>query len=152
MVRLATITSADRRRLVAGIHACATKLGMDTADKSPGSEYRSMLKSVGGKTSTTDMDEAALKRVQRHLLQTLNPDKQARPPDGWHADKMRRLWSQLGQLGALHEPDEAGMNRFIEHVTGKTAPRFCNTTEGNRVVEALKSWLAREQAKQQPQR
>lgn len=35
--------SPDRRRHIAAIHAAAAKLGMDTADKNPASDYRAML-------------------------------------------------------------------------------------------------------------
>ena len=143
------VTSSDqRRRWIASIHASAAQLGMDTADKSPSSDYRAMLLQHGGKRSTTDMDDDALRRVMRHLLQALRPGRPPPPPDGWHAEKMRRLWRDLAQLGALHEPTDQGLNRFVEHTTGKTAPRFCSSIEGNRVVEALKAWIARETAKQ----
>lgn len=139
--------ASDRKRLIASIHASASKLGMDTADKSPHSEYRAMLLAVGGEASTTRMDFDALRRVQKHLLQTLGTGK-LKPKDGWHADKMRTLWAELGRMQALKDPSDEGLRRFVESQTGMAALRFLSGRDGNRVVEALKSWVAREKAKQ----
>lgn len=147
MVKLASTSTTERRRYIAAIHASAAKLGMDTADKNPQSDYRSMLAAVGGATSTTDMDDAALKRVVRHLQQTLNPGRQVKPADGWHAEKMRRVWAELAALGALRDATDHGLNAFVFKTTQKAAPRFLTSVEGNRVVEALKAWRDREKAK-----
>lgn len=136
-----------RHRHTAAIHACAAKLGLDTADKNPASEYRSMLLAVGGKTSTTDMDEAALKRVMVHLLRTLNPSDKPRPKDGWQAEKARNLWAELGQIGALKDPSDEGLRRFVEAQLGVSALRFLDTHQANRIVETLKAWLKRERSK-----
>lgn len=134
----------DRKRLMGAIHAAAGKLGMDTADKNPSSEYRTMLAALGGASSTTAMDEQALKRVLKHLLQTLNPTK---PKDGWHAEKMRQLWAELAKTGALKDPTEQGLVKFVQAQTGLAALRFLSTHQGNRIVETLKAWLSREHAK-----
>ncbi|MFN3302780.1 MAG: phage protein GemA/Gp16 family protein [Roseateles sp.] len=140
--------STDRRRHIAAIHAAATQLGMDTADKNPASDYRTMLQAVGGASSTTAMDEAALARVVKHLMRTLNPGgSQAKPKDGWHAEKMRKLWAELGKLGALRDPSDEGLRQFVQAQVGVSALRFLNTAQGNRIVETLKAWAARERAK-----
>lgn len=142
------MSPADRKRHMATIHAAAAKLGMDTADKHPGSEYRSMLAAVGGgKSSTTDMDEAGLKRVVKHLMLTLNPGKQVKPKDGWHAAKMRQLWADLAAIpGTLTDPTERGLDKFVHSQTGLASVRFLTSSQGNRIVEALKAWLKRASA------
>lgn len=132
----------ERRRCTISIHASAHKLGMDTADKSPHSDYRAMLQSIGGTASTKTMDLGGLRRVQKHLLQTLNAKSQ-KPKDGWHAEKMRQLWAELANLGALRDPSEEGLRLFVQKQTGLAALRFLSSGEGNRVVEALKSWVKR---------
>lgn len=148
---MATATTAtalpDRKRHMAAIHAAAAKLGMDTADKNPASDYRAMLAAVGGKTSTTEMDADALQRVVKHLMKTLNPGDQVKPKDGWHAGKMRKLWAELAGLGALTDPSDRGLDKFVQSQTGMSSPRFLSSRDGNRIVEALKAWLARERAK-----
>lgn len=140
--------SSDRRRHIAAIHAAAAKLGMDTADKNPASDYRTMLLAVGGKASTTEMDDTALARVVKHLMRTLNPGAgKPKPKDGWHAEKIRKLWAELAQLGALKDPTEQGLARFVESQVRVSALRFLNSHQGNRIVETLKAWVARERAK-----
>lgn len=132
----------ERRRCTISIHTSARKLGMDTADENPLSDYRAMLVSIGGATSTKSMDLASLRRVQKHLLQTLNA-KSNKPKDGWHAEKMRQLWAELSQLGALRDPSDEGLRLFVQKQTGLAALRFLSSSEGNKVVEALKAWVTR---------
>lgn len=146
VVAAAPASPADRKRLIASIHASAIKLGMDTADKSPHSDYRAMLQATAGEASTTQMDIGGLRAVQRHLLKTLGAGK-LKPKDGWHAEKMRALWAELGAMHALTEPSEEGLRRFVQAQTGMAALRFLSGRDGNRVVEALKAWVAREKAK-----
>lgn len=140
--------SNDRRRAIASIHASAKRLGMDTADKNPASDYRTMLKAIGGELSTTDMDQPALDRVVKHLMRTLNfGGNKAKPKDGWHAEKIRKLWAELGQFGVLHDPTEQGLSRFVEGQVHVSALRFLTSHQANRITEALKAWIARERAK-----
>lgn len=139
---------SQRQRHIAAIHAAAAKLGMDTADKSEGSEYRTMLQAVGGATSTTAMADDALARVVKHLMRTLNPNgQQQRPKDGWQAAKIRQLWSELAALGVLKDPSEQGLAHFVESQVRVTALRFLDTRQANRITETLKAWLARARAK-----
>lgn len=135
----------QRRRDLAAIHLMAAKLGLDTADKSPQSDYRQMLQTQGGKTSAADLDAAGIKRVLAHLRKSTNPGP--RPRDGWQAELIRKLWAQLAEMGALTDPTEHGLNKFVLSQTGIAAPRFLPTTAGNRIVETLKSWVKREAAK-----
>ncbi|XHS78525.1 phage protein GemA/Gp16 family protein [Burkholderiaceae bacterium UC74_6] len=136
-----------RRRTITAIHVSAAKLGMDTKDKAASSLYRSMLVKVGGQASTTDMTDEQLGAVLKHLLRTLNPGGQAKPKDGWHADKMRKLWADLAQLGAVRDSSDEGLRLFVQSQVGVSALRFLTSHQGNRIVEALKSWLARERVK-----
>jgi len=139
--------AADRRRLITSIHVSAAKLGMDTKDPSASSLYRSMLAAVGGRTSTTEMTDEQLSKVQKHLLRSLNPSGQAKPKDGWHAEKMRKLWAQLAALNAVNDPTDEGLRRFVQAQVGVSALRFLTSHQGNRIVETLKSWVAREAEK-----
>ncbi|TXI23043.1 MAG: regulatory protein GemA [Roseateles sp.] len=142
------MTSDLRRRHIAAIHAAATKLGMDTADKSPASDYRTMLQAVGGATSTTAMNAEALARVMKHLMRTLNPNGgKPRPKDGWQAEKIRKLWAELAKLGVLNDPSEQGLARFVASQCKVETLRFLNTHQANRIVEALKAWVERARAK-----
>lgn len=134
--------AADRRREISAIHAAATQLGLDTADRNPGSEYRQLLLTIGGRHSSSDMDAAGRQAVIREL-QTRLAREAKRPKDGWHAEHMRKLWRQLGEAGKLHDATEAGLLKFVKSQTGRDHFRFLTSREGNRVVEALKAWVAR---------
>lgn len=141
-----TQAATDRAREISAIHAAAAQLGLDTADRSAGSEYRQLLLRLGGHASSSSMDSAQRQAVIRELQARLAREGQ-RPRDGWHAEHMRRLWRQLGEAGALTDPTEAGLLKFVKANTKVDALRFLNTHQGNRVIEALKAWLARTEAR-----
>lgn len=136
--------ATHRKRDLASIHMLAGKLGLDTADKAPSSDYRTMLQSVGSASSAADLDEAGRRRVLAHLRKAAGVAE--RPKDGWHAEHIRKLWRQLGDVGALQDPSEAGLNNFVRRMTGLASPRFLASDKANQVVEGLKAWLARAQA------
>lgn len=146
-----------RKRDLAAIHAAAADLGLDTADRNPASDYRAMLVARCGMPSGALLDADGVpsaarlslegrKKVLAYLRHVTGPA--VRPKDGWHAEKMRKLWVRLGELHALHDPSEGGLNKFIASQTGVSAPRFLQAAEGNRIVEALKAWVARAEAKE----
>lgn len=60
--------AAERRRAeLAKIHIAASALGMDTEDKDPGSDYRSMLFAVGGERSAAKLTVEGRHAVLEHL-------------------------------------------------------------------------------------
>jgi len=61
------ISPNARNRELAAIHIGAQQLGMDTSDKNPSSEYRSMLWTHGRVYSAADLDHAGRKAVIEHL-------------------------------------------------------------------------------------
>lgn len=139
---------ADRRRQLSAIHAAATQLGMDTADRSPASAYRALLLQLTGKASAADLDARERDAVVQHLRRLQNKlPQQPKPKDGWQANKLRQLWAQLGAAGVLEDGTEAGLLRFVKAQTGRDALRWLSVAESQRVIEALKGWLARVQKK-----
>lgn len=60
-------TFSTRRAELAKIHMAAEQLGMDTADKNEGSEYRSMLWTVARVRSSAALDWAGRRKVLDHL-------------------------------------------------------------------------------------
>lgn len=132
----------DRSREIAAIHIMATQLGLDTADKSEASDYRTMLRERGGAASASKLSPQGRKRVLAHLRSCVGPAK--RPPGGWQADKIRKLWQQLGAAGVLRDPSERALNEWVQSMLGVSSPNFLNTHQANRVVEALKAWCKRQ--------
>lgn len=134
----------QRRRDLAAIHAAAAKLGLDTADKSPASTYRTIVATAGaeGTSSAANLSPEGRRRVLAYLLRQANPQSNAHP-HGWQAGKINRLWAELGQLGALNEPGEASLLRFVKATAGVDSLRFLTAASGSRVIEALKAWRDR---------
>jgi phage gp16-like protein len=138
--------SAARRADLAAIHALAHGLGMDTSDQNPDSDYRSLLKQVGGSHSAADMTPAQRRLVLRHFGR-MNSARSGKPGTDLRkltqTEYVARLWNKLGRLGALQQPTPAGLDQFVKTMTGIDSVRFLDTAQGNKVVEALKAWIKR---------
>lgn len=132
-----------RAREIAAIHIMATQIGLDTADKSEASAYRTMLRERGGAPSAAGLSPQGRKRVLAHLRDCVGPAQRARPPGGWQAEKIRKLWKQLGDGGVLRDPSERGLSEFVLTQTGVSSPNFLDSHQANRLIEALKAWVAR---------
>ncbi len=134
----------DRRRTLAAIHAAAAQLGLDTADKDPGSPYRTILQvQGGGKVSAADMTDAERKRVLAYLLRQTNPGKVLAHKDGWQVAKIEALWADLGAAGQLRDPSPEGLQRFIFGRFKVNAARWLTAAQASQLIEALKAWKAR---------
>lgn len=141
-VATARVDPLERRRKIAAIHAAAAKLGMDTADKNPGSEYRKMLQSIGGETSAADLSADGLRKVLRHLMRAQGLPEQPRGPAGLIA----RLWRELHAAGAIDDPSDAAQVTFVKRMTGVEHAKWLDGRQANIVIEALKAMRARAQA------
>lgn len=128
----------QRARDIAAIHAAAHALGMDTADKSHGSDYRTMLRIQGGKPSAADLSAPGRRKVLAYLAKL-----QGKRPSMTQAEFITELWRRLGEAGALTDRSPLGLDAWIKGQVGVDSLRFIDTAKGNRLVEALKSWLAR---------
>lgn len=73
-------TRPRRARDIAAIHATAAKLGMDTADPNPESEYRSILWTLGRVRSSRELDYTGLQRVRAHLTRLMLTGAEPRRP------------------------------------------------------------------------
>lgn len=131
--------AAKRRRDLAAIHASAAKLGMDTADKEPTSDYRSMLLTVGGAASAADLTTDGRRKVLAHLQKCLG---QPASPRRTQVDVMQHLWDELRGQGALLN-GEAELQAFVKRMTGVDDARWLSSTQASVVIEALKAWLKR---------
>lgn len=124
----------DRKRKLAAIHAAAAALGMDTADKDPGSVYRTMLRAQGGVSSAADLSADGRRRVLAYLLQQSS---------GGQAGLIKRLWAELGAAGKLRNPTARGLDEFILKTQGVASASWLTTAKANQVIEALKAWKVR---------
>lgn len=143
-----TPAGADRRkRDLASIHLMATKLGMDTADKSSSSDYRQMLKSVAGAYSASDLDERGRFRVIAHLRACLGtPVKrtgQSLGGGGSQQELIERLWAELAAAGVVRSAAPEALAAFVQRVAGVGHLRWLTAASGSKVIEALKAMRKR---------
>ncbi|UXS52571.1 regulatory protein GemA [Agrobacterium tumefaciens] len=65
--------------------------------------------------------------------------------DGRYAPKMQSLWIAAYNLGIVEDREDRALEAFVKRQTGLDSGRWVNNADDARaVVEALKSWIARE--------
>lgn len=137
------MTDDVRRREMAQIHIARQQLGLDD------DTYRDMLWAVARVRSSKDLDWTGRKKVLEHLkargfkpqpgkgakARALANDEQSR--------KIRALWLELAQVGAVRDPSEKALASFVRRHTGVEALQWLTSAQAIRIIEHLKKWLAR---------
>jgi phage gp16-like protein len=117
---------------LAKIHIAIKELGLDDAT------YRSVLWDRYHKESAVELTSgqvADLLELFRHK--------------GWRTASLGQrglihvLWQRLAEAGAVAHSEEAALDAFVEHATGKNDLRRLTVAEASRVIERLKKWLER---------
>ncbi len=137
----------NRARLIKLIHVGRRELGMDDET------YRLMLagmKGLGGATSTADLTVPNLYRVLEQLKQKgfkVRPNTKGKRPLAAdpQSKKIRSLWLELHERGALRDPSEEALAKFVLGLTHVAALQWLSSDQASRVIESLKKWLAREE-------
>lgn len=128
---------------LAKIHLAKKQLNMDDA------VYREIIRAVGRAQtgSSKDLDHAGRKRVLEHFKSCGFGLAKTPPPQGWQAAKLEKLWTALGEAGALKSPSPTGLVNFVQARAGVSALKFLSTAQASTLTEALKAWLKRAKAK-----
>lgn len=130
---------------IGAIHAISKSLGM-TED-----ERRALIATcAAGKRSSRDLTAAEAVTVVKQLKAMAGGKTGARPAIGarelsgkW-AGKLRALWLSGWHLGVVQNSSDAALLVFVKRQTGLDHERFMHdAADARRVIEALKSWLAR---------
>lgn len=145
-----SVPASVRNRLIKLIHVAKRELSLDDEN------YRALLESVTGKTSSKDMDvtelNAVLAAMRRSGFGAGSPPaplqkgggRKFYSPASRHkekksqADKVRALWITLGQRGIVRDPSEAALNKFCKRVCGCDRLDWATSRQANRLIEALK--------------
>lgn len=138
--------SSQRRIELAQIHMAAAHLGMDTEDKNPASEYRSMLWTCARVHSAADLDFAGRRKVIDHLkARGWKPvrSKQSKHYDDKLTRKILALWLELRDQGVIQDASNKALAKFCNDVAGVARPEWCNNKQAEAVIEGLKAWLKR---------
>ncbi|WP_347506132.1 gp16 family protein [Pseudomonas anguilliseptica] len=140
-------SNPNRIRLIKLIHVARRELRMDDET------YRLMLagmKGLGGATSTADLSVPNLLRVLEQLKQKgfkVRPNKKAKRPlaDDEQSKKIRALWLTLHDMGAVRDPSEEALAKYVLRMTKVAALQWLNAAQASQVIENLKQWMGRVQ-------
>lgn len=137
-MRTASGKADSRRGLMIAVRAACRRLGLDD------DERKAVQELWTGKTSMADMTPAEIGKVLDHLNKGwTRGGATARP----HIGKVRALWWSLYWLGAVGDPGDEALTAFVLRQTGISHLKFLDHRKAPSVIEALKSWAAREGVK-----
>ncbi|QIH11888.1 regulatory protein GemA [Pseudomonas sp. BIOMIG1BAC] len=134
-----------RLRYIKLIHVARREMRMDDET------YRLMLSGMtglDGATSTADLSVPNLQRVLEQLKQRgfkPRPNKAGTRPraNDEQSRKIRSLWLELHDLGAVRDPSEEALANFVKSMTKVSALQWLSATQASRVIENLKQWQRR---------
>lgn len=129
----------QRLRLVAAVHAAAKAAGLDEETR------RDLMERETGLRSLKEMTPHQIGRVL-DAINILSKRPDAHRP---HLAKVRALWWSLYWLAALNGVEDQAdvlpaLDAFVKRQTGIERAAWLTAAQSASVVEALKSWLARE--------
>lgn len=138
-------TDPTRLRYIKLIHVARREMRMDDET------YRLMLSGMtglDGATSTADLSVPNLQRVLEQLKQRgfkPRPNKAGTRPraNDEQSRKIRSLWLELHNLGAVRDPSEEALANFVKSMTKVSALQWLNVAQASRVIENLKQWQRR---------
>lgn len=136
---------------IAAIHAIKSKIGMAEDD------YRALLFTLTGKTSSKELSPLALAKVREHFDKLAAahgvPHVAARRGNDkakFDASPLERkawaLWYALHKAGKTRDKSTAAFRAFVHTQTGKSDIRFCSQAETMSLVERMKQWQLRKDA------
>ena len=140
-------SNPNRVRLIKLIHVARRELHMDD------DTYRLMLagmRGLDGATSTADLSVPNLLRVLEQLKQKgfkVRPNKKAKRPlaDDEQSKKIRALWLTLHDMGAVRDPSEEALAKYVLRMTKVAALQWLTAAQASQVIENLKQWMGRVQ-------
>lgn len=133
----------SRNKLIQLIHIAKNQLGFDEET------YRDKLESLTGKRSCSRMEvselEVVLQKMKQHGFKVTKPSNagELKQADDPQSRLIRSLWLQLHEAGAVRDPSEEALAKFVENQTGVSALQFLSTKSASHIIERLKKWLVR---------
>ncbi|KGF30464.1 gp16 family protein [Oligella urethralis] len=134
----------QKARLIRLIKIAQRELGMDDET------YRAILMKTGNKDSSTKLTVSELERVLEHMKKcgfkvvpkskkigkmTMANDEQSK--------MIRGLWLELHRLGAVKNPSEYSLSRYVKRITGNDLLQWTTSEQKSKTIETLKKWLDR---------
>ena len=138
----------------AAIHVLKSKLRMTDDD------YRALLQTLTGKSSSKDMTEAEQRAVRDHMqalgerMGVVQGTTQRRPLSRTQFDRLKKetrpkerkvwaLWNQLHRDGKIANASAAALNAWVLRQVDVSALRFATDPQLDTLIEGLKAWEER---------
>lgn len=138
----------------AAIHVLKSKLRMTDDD------YRALLQTLTGKSSSKDMTEDEQRAVRDHLqslgqrMGLVQATTQRRPLSAAQFDRLKKetrpkerkvwaLWNQLHRDGKIANASAAALNAWVLRQVDVSALRFATDPQLDTLIEGLKAWEER---------
>ena len=148
--------AATRQSQLAAIHIAQKALGMSADDA------MTVKLQVTGQASAGTMTGQQRAKYLVHLsrLQDSTGKAQRKQPEAQRSvddtsavrwGKARAIWADLASLGVVHSDTDEALLVYVKRQTHMDAWRFLNTFQINQVIESLKAWQLRVQAKKLPE-
>ena len=135
----------------AAIHVLKSKLRMTDDD------YRALLQTLTGKSSSKDMTDAEQRAVRDHMqalgerMGVVQATTQRRPLSRTQFDRLKKetrpkerkvwaLWNQLHRDGKITNPSAAALNAWVLRQVDVSALRFATDPQLDTLIEGLKAW------------
>ena len=134
----------------AAIHVLKSKLSLTDDD------YRALLLSITGKSSSKEMSQPERTKVRDHMqslavrLGVAQPARRGAMNGQQFAKsksdasprerKVWALWHQLHKDGLIANPSKASLDAWVLRTVHVSALRFCTPAQLNTCIEALKNW------------
>lgn len=133
----------ERRGMLAKVAIARKQLGLDEAS------YRDVVERITGDRSAAAASDAALHRLLAEFGRLgFKASPGMRRSNKPNVRLIYALWRDLAPYLREHTPD--ALRSFVRrqtqtpvHPDGLAAPEFLDGEQANRVIEALKAWLAR---------
>lgn len=133
----------QRRSLLAQVHIAKKELGLDDGT------YRAVLWEQVRRESAGEATLPALEKLLRHFEAKgwkKKPGKKGparAAKDSPQVRKIRALWLKLAEAGAVRDPSEAALRRYVKRQTQVDHLAWLDTLQARTVIESLKQWARR---------
>lgn len=134
----------NRAILIKLVHAGARHIFTDEDARKQWQQDRT------GHRSCSDMSNADLENLVAELRRkkALKPLAQKAPPGRkTPADKIRALWIDMHTSGLIKDGSDKALGSYLYRMTGRYKPQWISTPDAMRVIESLKKWRIRLEAK-----
>ncbi len=138
---------------IAAIHVLKFKLQLQDSD------YRALLLTLTGQTSSKDLSEHQRRAVRNHMQQlaermgVVQPTRQ-RPHAQAKFDQVKAaaspkerkvwaMWHQLGRDGLVRHTSAFALHAWVQRTVQVSALRFATDAQLDTLIEALKAWQQR---------